>query len=357
MEPKFGRLERESINSYMENPGWLTEYKKTAEFEKKIAAYCGVKHAIAVNNGTISLTLAALAVGVKPGDEVIVPNFTMVATANSMKMIGAIPIFIDVEPQSFCLDINLLKDKITKKTKAIIFVNINGRSPSYDIQDLIDFCKVNKLQLIEDSAQALGSLFSDGTHMGTKGVVGSLSFSAPKIISTGQGGMLLTNSDEISNKIRRLKDFGRSKGGNDIHEEIGFNCKFTELQACIGLAQMKQLEDRVKRKKEIWSLYFDLLQELPNIQILPLDTSINTPWFIDILATERDNLRQYLHENGIGTRNMYPPINKQKCYSIEGSYPVSESIGNYGLWLPSSSHITDAEIKQVCKCIKQFFEK
>ncbi|MEY4278269.1 MAG: hypothetical protein RL377_273, partial [Bacteroidota bacterium] len=213
MEPWFDANEKIAINNYMAENGWLTEFKYTKDFEDRIAEYTGAKHCIVVNNGTISLTLMALAAGIKAGDEVIVPNYTMIATPNSIKMFGAVPVFVDVEPETLCLDINLVKEAITEKTKAILFVNANGRNPKAGIEKFIEFCRDYNLVLLEDSAQSLGSFNIDGKHQGTSGLAGSLSFSAPKIISTGQGGAIITNDDEMNYKLRRLKDFGRSGGG------------------------------------------------------------------------------------------------------------------------------------------------
>jgi len=250
MRPWFGAEEKQAICNYMDEDGFITEFKRTEQFEQMLAEYIGAKHCVVVNNGTVSLTLAAMAVGIEAGDEVIVPNYTMIATPNSIKMFGAKPIFVDVEKETLCLDIELVKEAITSKTKGIMLMSANGRYPKAGISAFENLCKENNIILIEDSAQSLGSFYPDGRHIGTAGLVGSFSFSAPKIISTGQGGAIITNDDKIANKLRKLKDFGRSGGGNDIHDEIGFNFKFTELQACIGIEQMKKLAWRVERKKK-----------------------------------------------------------------------------------------------------------
>ncbi len=355
MEPWFGYEEKQALIKYMDSGGWLTEFKLTEQFENVIAAYTGAKHCIVVNNGTISLTLAAIACGVNAGDEVIVPNYTMIATPNSVKMIGANPVFVDVEPETLCMDIRLAEKAITKKTKAIMLVLANGRYPKAGIDAFIDLANKHKLKLIEDSAQSLGSRYPDGVHQGLKGDLGSFSFSAPKIISTGQGGALVTNDDKIAHQVRRLKDFGRSGGGTDIHDSIGYNFKFTELQACIGIEQMKKLPYRVERKKEILSLYKRELSSVALIRFFDQDLQNTTPWFIDILTERRDELQLYLKEHGIGTRVMYPPINKQKAYGLAGEYPVSQMIGNQGLWLPSSSQLSDYEIEYASAKILRFY--
>ncbi|MDQ7080662.1 MAG: aminotransferase class I/II-fold pyridoxal phosphate-dependent enzyme, partial [Paracoccaceae bacterium] len=216
MRPWFGPEEKRALAEYMEEDGFLTEFRRTAAFEDAIAEYTGAKHCIVTNNGTISLTLAALATGVQAGDEVIVPNFTMIATPNSVRLFGAQPVFVDVERETLCMDIDAARAAITPKTRAIMLVSANGRTPRAGIQAFQDLCAEHGLILIEDSAQSLGSRYPDGTHIGLKGLVGSFSFSAPKIISTGQGGALITDDDGVAARLRRLKDFGRAKGGNDI---------------------------------------------------------------------------------------------------------------------------------------------
>ena len=230
MRPLFGKEEKRAIAEYMDEDGFITEYRRTERFESMIAEFTGAKHCIVVNNGTISLTLSALASGIEQGDEVIVPNYTMVATPNSVKMFGASPIFVDVESDTLCLDIDLVRQAITSKTKAIMLVAANGRYPQSGIESFELLAKQKGLILLEDAAQGLGSYYPDGRHIGRAGLIGSFSFSAPKIISTGQGGALITDCDDTAEKLRRLKDFGRSEGGNDIHESIGFNFKFTEIK-------------------------------------------------------------------------------------------------------------------------------
>lgn len=356
MRPLFGEEEKKAVCDYMDEDGFITEFKRTEQFEKMIAEYTGAKHCIVVNNGTISLTLAAMAVGVKASDEVIVPNYTMIATPNSVKMFGAVPVFVDVEVDTLCLDINLVRKAITPRTKAIILVSANGRYPSVGIEAFEMLAKENNLILIEDSAQSLGSFYPDGRHVGKAGLIGSFSFSAPKIISTGQGGALITDSDEMAFKLRRLKDFGRSGGGNDIHDTIGYNFKFTELQACIGIEQMKKLAARVKRKKAIWQRYSDQLKTVVGFKLFAHDLARTTPWFIDGFADKREDLIAHLKKSGIGSRIMYPPINKQEAYQFPGEHPVSNKIGTKGLWLPSAVQLTNEEVDYITSCISEFYQ-
>ena len=356
MEPWFDNQEKEALNKYMGEGGWVTEFKKTFEFQDLIKKFTGAKHCFVVNNGTISLSLMAMASGIKAGDEVLVPNYTMVATPNSLKMFGAEPKFIDVNPDTLCISLNEIKKNFSSKTKGVFLMNANGRYPS-DIEEIISFCKQNNLIILEDSAQALGSFYPDGIHQGRKGIAGSFSFSAPKIISTGQGGAIITDDDKVAHNVSRLKDFGRSGGGNDIHEMIGFNFKFTDIQAVIGIVQMGKLEWRMKRMKEIYRIYKNNLSNLTQVNFFDQDLKNTTPWFIDVKVEKRDGLMSYLKQNKIGSRIMYPPLNKQEAYNIDEDHIVSNEIGVKGLWLPSSSKLTNDQIDYVCEQINLFYLK
>ena len=357
MRPWFGDEEKNAINKYMQEDGFITEFKNTELLEKEIAKFTNSKECILVNNGTISLTLAALALDIKAGDEIIIPNYTMIAGPNSMQIFGGKPIFVDVESETLCLDFNKTKAAITPKTKAIMLMSANGRYPKSGIEAFLELCKSKNISLIEDAAQSLGSFYPDGAHIGTKGDIGSFSFSAPKIISTGQGGALITDNESVAIKLRKLKDFGRSSGGNDYHDSIGYNFKFTELQAVIGIEQMKKLSWRIDRKKDIYNRYMDNLSHVKEIIFFEHNFEFTSPWFIDCLAEKREDLQDYLKKNMIGTRIMYPPINQQKAYNYDGSFPVSENIGKFGLWLPSMSQLTDHQIDFITEKIIEFYSK
>jgi len=355
MEPWFDEAEKRAICDYMAEGGWLTEYNKTEEFERLIAEYTGVEHCIVVNNGTISLTLAAMAAGIRSGDEVIVPNYTMIATPNSVKMFAAVPVFVDVELETLCLDLDRVESAITEKTRAIMLVTANGRYPKARIEAFVKLCKARGLILIEDAAQSLGSFYPNGRHIGSMGDLGSFSFSTPKVITTGQGGAVVTNHPELAHKVRRLKDFGRSRGGTDLHDSIGYNFKFTDLQACIGIAQMAKLAFRLTRKKEIYRLYRQELGGVPQLRFFEQDLEHTTPWFIDALVEQREQLQSFLKQRAIGTRVMYPPINEQEAYRVPADCPVSRMVGRDGLWFPSACKLTDPEVRRICDATRCFY--
>jgi perosamine synthetase len=356
MRPFFADEEKAELNAYLEEDGFYTEFKRTEQFEKMIADFTGARHCIVVNNGTVSLTLAALAHGIGPGDEVLVPNYTMIATPNSVKILGAVPVFVDVDPDTLVMDLELARAAITSKTRAIMLVSANGRAPASGIESFKRFAAEYCIALIEDAAQSLGSYYAPGFHVGRAGSIGSFSFSAPKIISTGQGGALITDSDLLAKKLRRLKDFGRASGGTDVHDSIGYNFKFTELQACVGIAQMRKLPERIVRKKQIWQKYKDQL-DIPQLRLFSHDLGLCTPWFVDCRAERRDELASKLNSVGIGTRTMYPPIHRQTAYDLSGDFPVSSEIGSSGLWLPSMIQLTDAQIDRICLEIRKFYRE
>lgn len=357
MEPWFDENEARAVYDYMKSGGWVTEFRKTREFEKRIAEYTGTQCCSVVNNGTVSLTIALIACGVGPGDEVIVPDYTMVASANAVKLAGAEVVFVDICRENLCLDFDLMRKAVSSRTKAVILVTINGRYPA-NLEGFIDFCRERGLKLIEDAAQSMGS-FKNGRHLGTFGDIGSFSFSSQKVITTGQGGALITNEEVLIDRIRKLRNFGRAKGGCDHYLSMGWNFKFTDIQAVIGLVQMRKLPWRVQRKKEIYARYRKYLEGILGISLIPTKLEDTSPWFIDILVEDgrREDLMEYLKGKGIGTRPFYPALHTEPVYGRTGSYPVAESISHKGLWLPSSSHLDDQTIDRICTEIRTFCDK
>lgn len=353
MEPCFDEKEKKALSDYMESGGWLMEFEQTREFERLIAEYTGAKYCSVLPNGTISLSVALMACGVEAGDEVIVPDYTMVATPNAAELIGAKAVFVDIDRNTLCMDIEEMKKAITSKTKAVLFVSINGRCP-VNIEEYISICKKRNIFFVEDAAQSLGS-WKDGKHIGTFGDIGSFSFSVPKIITTGQGGALITDNKNLYDKIKLIKDFGREKGGCDHYIQKGWNFKFTDLQAVIGIQQMKKLKIRVHRKREMQKIYYEQLHKIKQIELLNGTSSDYTPWFFEILCENRKELQKYLENNNIGTRIFYPPLHSEPAYGYSERYPVTEEISSKGLWLPSSINLSDNDITYICKWIKMFY--
>jgi perosamine synthetase len=356
MEPWLGPEEKQAVNQYLESGAWLTEFKKTREFEKMIADYTGSKYVSVVSNGTAALVVSLIAQGIGKGDQVIVPDYTMIASANAVLMAGAEPVFVDINPENLCLDYELTKQAINDKTKAIILVTINGRYP--EIEKFVELAKEKGLFLLEDSAQSLGCFYK-GKHLGTFGNAGTLSFSSPKVITTGQGGAIMTDDLNLYQNVLKIKDFGRKQSGIDLHEMIGYNFKFTDLQAVIGIEQMKKLAWRVERKKEIYTKYYELLKNVPGIKFIKTDLKNTSPWFIDMLvdSEKRDLLISFLNDNQVGSRSFYPAIHTQKPYSyIKGDFDNSDKISKQGLWLPSSSFLKNDDIVRICNLIAEFIK-
>ena len=361
-QPKFNNKDLiAEFSSYFEADGWMTEFHKTEKFENKIKDFLGVKYAVCVNNGTISLSLALMAHGIKPGDKVIVPSLSMIATANAVKFIGAEPVFVDIDKHNLCLNLNETINKLhTEDIKGVIYVSLNGRSHSPDqLHEVKCSCEEVGACFIEDAAQSFGSkrpLTED--YIGNNEHLTSFSFSMPKIITTGQGGVLVTNDTAMCEKIIRIKDFGRACGGNDVHDYFGINSKFTDLQAMVGISQMHDIQWRVCRKKAIYELYYHHLKDCLGVFMLsPADNT--TPWFVDIFThygdtNDRDELASYLKEKGIGTRAIYPPMYSQKIYTGK-KQNVTDFFCLRGLWLPCSFDLTNYEIKEICDTIKEYY--
>jgi len=349
-QPSFDCKEGEACFDYLKDgDNFITEFKKTEELEKMISDYIGCKHVIMTTSGNMALILALLAYEFKQEDEIIVPNYTMIATINSIKFVGAKPIIVDVDANSFTLNLQTIKKAHTLNTRAIMHVSLNNRHSN--INEITEYCKNNNLILIEDAAQSLGC-FLDGKHFGTFGEIGCFSLSTPKIISTGQGGFLTTNNDHLANRIRMIKNFGRKISGLDIFEVFGINGKFTDIQAVIGIEQMKKLPERVKRIREIFDLYY---KYLPNLMLKPeFDNWI--PWFIDIFTNDRELLIDFLKAHNIQTRSTYPEINKTPMYFEDCDLENSKYVSNNGLFLPTHMKLTNEQIIYICKIINIFFE-
>lgn len=354
MEPVFDENERNALYDYMLSGGWVTEFKKTREFESMIADYTGAKYCSVVSNGTVSLSIALMACGVGVGDEVIVPDYTMVATPNAAELIGAKAVFADISKDNLCMDYNSMTAVVTERTKAVILVSINGRYPD-NMEQFVSFCKQKGIHLIEDAAQSLGSKIGE-KHLGTFGEIGSFSFSAPKIITTGQGGALITDDEELYKKIKMIRDFGRTSGGSDHYLVKGWNFKFTDIQAVIGIEQMKKLPARIEKKKQMARLYCDMLSDIQGVDLIPTNIENTAPWFFDMLCDERENLIEHMKEHGIGTRPFYPALHAEPAYGYcDQSFPNAEEIAQRGLWLPSAITLEEEQITRVCDCVRKFY--
>jgi len=356
-------FEKKQLSSVIDS-GWFTESIKTKKFEKMFADFTGSKYTCAVTSGTSGLYLALLAAGIKYNDEVIVPDLTFVASPNSVIATGGKVVLCDIEKQTLNFDLEKLEKKITKKTKAIMTVNFNGRTT--DMKLLNEISKKHDLILIEDAAHSLGSYYKN-KHQGTISDLGVFSFSTPKIITTGQGGMITTDNKKLFERCCELKDFGRKIGIKKNmkkafeHDTIGYNFKFTEFQAAIGISQMNKLEKRIKIKKNMFKKYRELLNNVKGIEFVDTDLRKITPWMMDIILEskkKKNELISFLEKCNIETRIFYPAIHNLKPYKQPNSKFINSSlISDRGLWLPSSVTLSNDQIELICNKIKKFFNQ
>lgn len=352
IEPYLTENEIAAVTEYLRSGGWLTEFQKTAEFEQRLCDFLNVPHTTVVTSGTAALYIALLALGIGPGDSVIVPDFTMIATPNAVRWAGAEPILCDIDRDTLCLDLN--KVELRPNTKALMYVPINGRSG--DMRKVREFCRRHGLSLIEDACQALGSQWG-GQKLGTFGDIGVFSFTPHKIITTGQGGAVVTHDDDIAAKVRKLKDFHRTQPGIDLHDGIGFNFKFTDLQAVIGIEQIKIIDERIAGRRQVWRTYAEALGDLDWLQFPPFDLTEAVPWFADALlvGVDKQQFLDYLKGAGIGGRTFYPPLHTQAPYADQpGDFSVTSDIAARGVWLPSSIQLSAAEFDRVIQTIRAF---
>ena len=336
---------------------YINEGDMAETFERKIAAFMGVKHVIACTSGTAALFLALFALGLKPNDEVLVPDITFIATANAVVLAGGKPVLVDIDPKTLCLDPEATRKAITPKTKAIMPVHVSGRTA--DMPALMKLAKEHNLWMVEDAAEGLLSK-RDGKFAGTWGEAGCFSFSPNKTITTGQGGIVVTNDDALAVRLREAKDQGRpvrGTGGDDTHHSIGFNFKFTNLQAAVGLAQLESLQKRMKRQQEIYSYYALNLKGIAGLKILPFDIEGGeVPQWTDALVERRAELDKLLAEQGIGCRRFWHPIHTQAPYRQSDSlFPNAMRCSQQALWLPSAFVMAEEQQARVCDVIRKFF--
>jgi perosamine synthetase len=355
-QPQMTGEELSQVKEVIE-ANYLNEGDVTERFERAIAKMVGVKHAIGTTSGTSALFLALKAAGVKPGDEVIVPDLTFIASANAAEMAGAKVVLVDIDPRTLTISIEATKHAITSKTKAIMPVHVSGRGA--DMDALMALANRYRIAVVEDAAEALMSTVR-GKRLGAIGIAGCLSFSPNKTITTGQGGMVLTNDDAIHNRLKELKDQGRpvrGTGGDDVHHSVGYNFKLTNLQSAIGMAQLTQLETRLERQRKTWRIYAEKLKDIPGFRLpgFRVDDG-EIPQWVDAVIERRDELDQFLQSKQIGCRRFWLPLHTQAPYKLtDTSFPNSTRIGPQCIWLPTAFTTTDEDVLTVCQAIREFY--
>lgn len=341
--------------------GWVSSLGRYIyEFENRFAQYIGVKYALTTANGTTALHLGLVSLGIKEGDEVIVPDLTFVATGNAVTYTGAKPVFADIDPEIWCIDPDDIKKKISKKTKAIIPVHLYGHPA--DMDEIIKIAKEHSLYVIEDAAEAHGAEYKD-KKVGSIGDIGVFSFYGNKIITTGEGGMLTTNNEKLYEKARYLRDHAMSKQKKYWHTEIGYNYRMTNIQAALGLAQLERINELINKKRQIFQWYKESLYEIDGIMLNPEKKwGKNVYWMVCLVLEKdfgitRDEIMIKLKEKCIDTRPFFYPISEMPMYGGKALNPIAKKISERGINLPSGVNLKKEDVNQACWTLKCLLEK
>lgn len=350
--PIFNGNEKKYVTDCLET-GWISSVGKyIKQFEDGFADFVHSKHAIATCNGTVALHLALLAYDVKPGDEIIVPTLTYVATANAVRYCGATPVLVDSEPNTWNIDPEKIEEKLTPKTRGIIVVHLYGHP--VDMDAILRLARKHDLFIIEDAAEAHGARYKDRS-IGSIGDIATFSFFGNKIMTTGEGGMVVTNNDAIATKLRQLKGQGMDPERRYWFPVVGYNYRMTNIQAAIGLAQLENASWHLEKRRDIAALYFDHLQGLRGLLELPteMDWAHHAFWSYTVLIGEkagmpRDALMQLLQEDGIETRPVFYPMHVMPpYYEPDGHYPVADEVATRGISLPTHALLEGDDIQFV----------
>jgi perosamine synthetase len=368
-EPKLGARELEYVTECLRT-GWISSAGRfIEEFEQKWAAYCGMKYGIAVSNGTTALQVAVKSLGLSDGDEVIMPTFTIISCALAVVECNAIPVLVDCDPRTWCMDVQQIEAKINSRTKAIMPVHIYGHP--VDMDPVFELAKKYGLRIIEDAAEAHGAEYCSEfgepnpswKRCGGMGDVSCFSFYANKLITTGEGGMVLTNDPEIAAKARSLRNLCFRPDRRFYHTELGYNFRLTNVQAAMGLAQLERFEQILEKKRWIGRKYTEILSDLSAIQLPVEETWAQQVFWMYGLVLNDDTgidaieFAQRLREQGVETRPFFLGMHEQPVFHARGlfvgeQYPVAEKIARQGLYLPSGLTLTSEQIDTVCRSVK-----
>ncbi len=364
--PSLGIKEREYILDCLQT-NWISSHGKyISSFEEAFSAYCGQKYGITTTNGTTALHLALAVLGIKPGDEVIMPSFTIASTAFAVIYCGARPVFVDSEPDTWNIDPSLIESKITKKTKAIMPVHVYGHP--CDMAPITALAKKYKLFVIEDAAEAHGAEYR-GQKAGSFGDLSCFSFYGNKIITTGEGGMVLTSDKKLAHRCRYLKNLTFQEPKRFWHKEIGFNYRMTNLQAALGLAQFERIEELIKCRRRNAQQYNSHLVEIKGLTLpVERDNCRNVYWMYGLVVEKefgmsRQKFMEKLLDKGVETRIFFVPMHQQPIMkkmgvvSLRERYPIAEELGRGGMYLPSGSDLKREEIEYICASIKEIQRK
>lgn len=363
-QPWIGEDEYAAIGTCFER-NWITEGPKAQLFQDKLLELMGVKYGVFAPNGTLALYLALRAADIGSGDEVIVPDFTFIASANAVEMAGAKPVFCDVQPFNCQIDLTSAAKYVTSKTRAIMPVHIYGTV--CDMDSVVAFARQHNLLIIEDAAQAIG-VHHKGQHAGTFGDAGAFSFFADKTITTAEGGFVVTNNPEIHEKLLYLRNQGRRERGSFVHPEIGYNFRMTDIQCAMGIAQLNKLKQIVERKQNILKLYSELLHSVKQVRFF--EPPVHAEWVpfrIPVFCQRAHELMAFLTSKEVETRTFFYPLHRQPAfgylhndetykYSLhDDHFPQAISAYDQGVCLPIFPLLSEEQIRYVCDMIMEFY--
>lgn len=357
-EPSLTGNEKKYVNDCLDSTWISSKGKYINLFETAFKEYLDIKYATTVSNGTVAIHLALVALGVGPGDEVIVPTLTYIASVNAIQYTGATPIFVDSLDGTWQMNPEDVKKKITPNTKAIMAVHLYGHA--CDMDALQKICKQNDIFLIEDCAEAIGTTFN-GKKVGTFGDISAFSFFGNKTITTGEGGMVVTNDETLFDRAVHFKGQGLAQHRQYWHDVVGYNYRMTNICAAIGLAQLEQIDYFISRKRQIAEIYKNQFKNT-NVEFHHESENVfHTYWMCSILtpkASQRDRLREFLELNGIETRPLFYPVHTMPMYSAKfQKHPIAENLGWRGINLPSFPGLSDEDVLHICNLVKDFFAK
>jgi perosamine synthetase len=360
--PTLGGNEAKYVMECLEST-WISSTGKYIElFEHAFAQFCDVKHAITCSNGTTSLHLALLGLGLQPGDEVIVPTLTFIASANAVVYCGAQPVFVDVDPDIWNIDPSQIEARITPKTRGIIAVHLAGHPA--DMDGIMKIARRHNLFVLEDAAQAHGATVN-GRRVGSIGDIGSFSFYGNKIITTGEGGMITTNNDEVASKIRLLKNHGMDPQRRYWHPVVGYNFRMTNIQAAIGLAQIERVDWQLGRRRELASWYAEDLAGVPGLAWQhERDWARHVWWMftavLDDQFPDRETVMAHLRQRGIEARGVTYPLHQLPPYQdvARGArFPVADRLSARGINLPTWAGLSRDDVRFITQSLLECRER
>lgn len=355
--PDVGECEKNAVMAVLSS-NWLSMGPAVEEFEKAMAKQVGVKYAVAVNSGTSALHLVVQGLGLREGDQVITTPFSFVASANCLLFEKAIPVFVDIDPNTLNIDCSLIKQKINSRTRAILPVHVFGHPA--DMDKISSIALDNKLYVIEDACEALGARYH-GKEAGSESDAGVFAFYPNKQITTGEGGIIVTNQRELAEFCISARNQGRDPGGGWYeHCRLGYNYRMDEMSAALGCAQLYRLAEILSKRERVARYYTEKLKDVKGVQVPLVEPGIDMSWFVYVVrldrGIERDMVLQELNRRGIGCRAYFQPIHLQPFYREKfgykpGDFPITEDISARTLALPFYNNLTEQEIDHIVKAL------